>query len=161
ASLSGTGTVTIDAGSTLAVQGAVSSGQDIVFAGSGAELDLATPSAYSGTLTGFTSGDIIDLTSVVDVADSHVDMDYSTNLLTISEGGATYQIQFDQSEDFSGDFFHLTSHDGGTEITEDRIACYCRGTLIATENGEVPVEELVIGDKLLTVSGAARPIKWI
>jgi hypothetical protein len=40
-------------------------------------------------------------------------------------------------------------------------ACYCRGTLIGGEHGDVPVEALAIGDKVLTKSGALRPIKWI
>ena len=40
-------------------------------------------------------------------------------------------------------------------------ACYCVGTLIATENGNVPVEDLKIGDRLQTASGTLRPIKWI
>jgi len=33
--------------------------------------------------------------------------------------------------------------------------------LIATDRGEVAVEDLAIGDLLRTVSGALRPIKWI
>jgi hypothetical protein len=41
------------------------------------------------------------------------------------------------------------------------IACYCPGTLIQTEHGEVPIERLAIGDNVLTASGVARPIKWI
>ena len=41
------------------------------------------------------------------------------------------------------------------------IACYCPGTLIATERGEVPVERLAIGDRVAIRSGALRPIKWI
>ncbi len=41
------------------------------------------------------------------------------------------------------------------------VACYCRGTLIATADGEVPVETLAIGDEVMTASGALRPIKWI
>jgi hypothetical protein len=45
-------------------------------------------------------------------------------------------------------------------ITAD-VACYCRGTLILTERGEVPVEELAIGDRLVTVDLSAKPIRWI
>ena len=41
------------------------------------------------------------------------------------------------------------------------LACYCSGTLIATPSGEVAVEELAIGDRVLTVSGAARQVAWI
>ena len=39
--------------------------------------------------------------------------------------------------------------------------CFCRGTLILTERGERPVEELAIGDRLMTSSGAISPISWI
>jgi autotransporter passenger strand-loop-strand repeat protein len=39
--------------------------------------------------------------------------------------------------------------------------CYCPGTLILTERGEVPVETLAIGDKLMTKAAILRPIKWI
>jgi ELWxxDGT repeat protein len=48
---------------------------------------------------------------------------------------------------------------GGFEVLP--APCYCRGTLIAAETGEIPVEALKIGDKVLTASGAARPITWI
>ncbi|QDH16831.1 Hint domain-containing protein [Swingsia samuiensis] len=39
--------------------------------------------------------------------------------------------------------------------------CFCPGTLIATEEGETPIEELTIGDLVRTASGELRPIHWI
>ncbi len=39
--------------------------------------------------------------------------------------------------------------------------CYCRGTLILTDRGEVPVEQLGIGDRVVTLSGACTPVVWI
>jgi hypothetical protein len=47
----------------------------------------------------------------------------------------------------------------GTSITD--IACYARGTMIRTDRGEVPIEELSIGDRVVTLFGEARPIRWI
>jgi hypothetical protein len=41
------------------------------------------------------------------------------------------------------------------------VPCYCRGTLIVTERGEVAVEDLKLGNKLVTAAGALRSIKWI
>lgn len=40
-------------------------------------------------------------------------------------------------------------------------ACYCLGTLIRTECGEVAVEKLQIGDRVLTINGHLKPIRWI
>jgi len=41
------------------------------------------------------------------------------------------------------------------------IACYLRGTSILAEMGEVAIEELAIGDKVMTITGAPQPIRWI
>jgi hypothetical protein len=58
----------------------------------------------------------------------------------------------------------LTQIDAAVELAADAVAenpCYCRGTLIATGRGQERVENLKIGDRVLALSGAVRPIKWI
>ena len=39
--------------------------------------------------------------------------------------------------------------------------CFTAGTRIATPDGEVPVERLAIGARVLTAAGHAKPIRWI
>jgi hypothetical protein len=46
----------------------------------------------------------------------------------------------------------------GTDVF---VLCFCAGTTIATPSGEVPVEQLGVGDLVLTCSGAVRSITWI
>lgn len=41
------------------------------------------------------------------------------------------------------------------------IPCFAEGTLVATPEGERPVETLAEGDVVLTASGEARAIKWV
>ncbi len=41
------------------------------------------------------------------------------------------------------------------------LACYAEGTRIATPDGEVAIEQLKIGDVVLTASGGVRPVRWL
>ncbi len=66
--------------------------------------------------------------------------------------------------DFFDINFKLTDITAGqsTSFTETySTACYAPGTRIATPGGEVAVEDLQIGDLVATVSGLAKPVKWI
>ena len=83
-------------------------------------------------------------------------------MLQVTSGCASYSLKLDPHQVFSGEYFHLGADAGnGTDITENSTPCYCRGTLIRTEGGEVAVEDLAMGDRVVTVSGEAKPVKWI
>jgi len=41
------------------------------------------------------------------------------------------------------------------------VLCFCRGTMILTPEGEVPVERLAAGDQVVTAGGVIRPITWV
>ncbi len=106
------------------------------------------------------SGGSIDLNYLIYDAADTVDVT-SGGLLTVTSAGTPiYSLQL--AGDYTGDYFHTSADtDNSLILTEDTNPCYCPGTLIATDKGEVAVETLAIGDRLLTRSGEMRPIKWI
>lgn len=46
-------------------------------------------------------------------------------------------------------------------VTVAPVPCFCRGTLILTASGEVPIERLAVGNRVVTLSGLLTPIKWL
>ena len=72
--------------------------------------------------------------------------------------GSSTTTNFLLLDDSSASFFAL---DITTSVIDSDPACFARGTAIATDRGDVAVEDLSIGDLVLTSSGALRPIKWI
>jgi autotransporter-associated beta strand protein len=64
------------------------------------------------------------------------------------------------SHSFSTGSFFL-GQDASGDGTEIDPACFLEGTLIATTRGEVAVEALAIGDRVMTKDGVAKPIKWL
>lgn len=45
-------------------------------------------------------------------------------------------------------------------ITRPVVACFTPGTLIATPRGEVPVERLAVGDRVITRDDGLQEIRW-
>ncbi|MCG4254333.1 Hint domain-containing protein [Acetobacter senegalensis] len=84
------------------------------------------------------------------------DVLYSTNyvtnavsLLKINGHGSSFKLET------YGD------SDNQQYILEEGTPCYCRGTLIETDAGEVGVEALKIGDLVKTRFNGYQPIRWI
>ena len=69
--------------------------------------------------------------------------------------------------DYTGDqLVETLLYDGagtvtGADFTLTAVACYCPGTHIQTDRGEIAVDALAIGDIVVTASGSHRPIRWI
>ncbi len=91
-----------------------------------------------------------------------------TMLATFSGANGEFPLQT-LVADGAGNLFGTTSAGGSSnlgtvfEITDSgfAVACYCPGTLILTDAGEVPVEALQIGDHVITLGGRPKPVKWI
>ena len=43
----------------------------------------------------------------------------------------------------------------------DHVVCFARGTRLATETGEIAVEQLKIGDRVITADHGPREVRWI
>lgn len=180
---SGGGEIDLGGGATVEIGGAVASDVSFAFE-DGADNTLALGTVTSDAtpfLFGFTETNNLDLTSVkftggqpqlvetssplwwnasppyVGYVHSRPVLDYYT--LSIAEGGVTYTFNLDAATSGRG-FLAMPDASGeGTLIID--IACYRRGARIATARGEVAVEDLSVGDTVLTAGGGTRPIRWI
>ena len=107
-----------------------------------------------------TPSDVIDLTGVANANVTSTNLSGTT--ITVKEGATTVASLTLTSAPGAGVHVDWAKDAGtGTDIFLTTVACYCRGTLIRTASGEVAVEELAIGDRVMTLSGEAKPIRWI
>ena len=107
------------------------------------------------TISGFEqTSETIDLTAIG--TDGTISYSNSaTDRITVTGSLGSVTLQFD-----SIDGLAFTTAGDGTSGT-NLIACFCRGTLIQTTAGEVAVEDLAIGARVVTHFGEARNIRWI
>jgi hypothetical protein len=151
--LAGTGVVTIDAGSTLEVQGTVASGETVMFDGSGAYLHLDTPGSVAGSVTNFDVGETIDLKGVNPLSVLYVGglLSFTSDVLGLS---ASFALSLTNN---LGLVIASASADGAALS----VLCFCVNTRILTPSGERPVQELAVGDTVTTHRGTTRRIVWV
>jgi hypothetical protein len=151
-----TGHVTVAQGGMLSI-GAGLSGAGVTLDADSQMILANTATTATVTLAAETArlqtpGATIDLTGVTFSGESLVANRGTTSL--VKSGQTLLHIN-----NLSG--YKLTlgaDPSGGTQIT---VACYRRGTRIATPTGDMPIETLRIGDPVLTASGKAQPVHWI
>jgi Hint domain len=157
--VTGTGLMTIGSGGTLNLQSAVSSGQTIAFAAATGTLDLL-PSGFSGEILGFQAGDTIDLTGISTANSPSIS---NNNTLVVQTAGGAVALRLDPTRTYTADEFAIGNDSSPNHyniITTTQI-CFLPGTMIRTLRGEIPVENLEVGDFVRTVAGGKRPITWI
>jgi Hint domain len=150
---------------TLALGGALIGSDNIAFGDASDTLSLTTATSLSSfssasntiTLSGFVAGDVIHIGSgatVTKVVLSHP-TGSTTDVNVSLSGGGTAVFHLSSAE--TGLFANWTT----TDISLNANPCYLAGTRILTARGEVAVEELNVGDLLVTQAGEALPIRWI
>lgn len=82
--------------------------------------------------------------------------DQASNTLSVQEGSQSFSIGL--TGNYTGAVFSLNQY-GGRAV--DITFCFCRQTRIRTPQGDLEVENLGVGDFVITRSGRQRPITWI
>jgi T5SS/PEP-CTERM-associated repeat protein len=146
---------------TLEIYGAIGAGVDIAFSPSvGAEvgdLVLDAPTGNQGTITGFGIGNTIDVQGSL-YTDAVFTQGTSQTAGTLTLSGIGFApLTLAVEGNYGADSFVATPGTSDTIVT----LCFAAGTHVATPQGEVPIERLAVGDKALTLSGAARSIVWV
>ncbi|MGC9269385.1 Hint domain-containing protein [Acidiphilium sp.] len=154
---SNAGTVAISGGSVEFMS--VVTGPGIIdFTTTGGNLTLGVAQNLPDPVIDFAVGDTIVVdnftaatTAVTYVAGTGLELGNGTTVLTLAiDGNYT-----------TGDFT-VTDNYAGTEITlAQNPPCFAAGTRILTTAGEMPVEALTCGDRVILHGGGSAPIRWI
>jgi hypothetical protein len=115
-SLSGSGSVTIDAGATLYLDAIVS--QTITFAGVGAELEIET-SSFGGSIAGFAANEKLDVSTIAYGEHTTATYDAATHNLVVRDA-YDHSITLKLIGDYSDAHF-ITSSDGNGGTTVELV----------------------------------------
>ncbi|WP_417255709.1 Hint domain-containing protein [Celeribacter halophilus] len=116
-----------------------------------------TSGIYNTTVNGGNGGvdwDTLDLSELL--SDGWVVTSHVQNPDGDTGAGAGYNGQIELENTADG----TTANINYTNI-EEIIPCFTPGTLIATPKGEVPVETLNVGDRVITRDNGIQEIRWI
>jgi autotransporter passenger strand-loop-strand repeat protein len=141
------------------LSGAVVS-NEVAFAGSGGTLAIGANGSNGYVVSGFVTGDIVDLTNLPFDSGGTATL-AANNVLNVVEQSGSATLNLDPAQNFDGFVFGLTADSTGSGTVVAEEVCFCRGTLILTEQGERPIEELQVGDRVKTLAGNYRPVVWI
>ncbi len=154
---------TLEAGAFMALQSpkAVISG-GLTFSGA-ATLDITavTSSGFGGSagiISGWGAGDVIDETLTNPTSASLSTTTSGGNTIETITGGTYPDVFVFSSTAVGADIELVADGTGGVELA---FACIAAGTRVITENGPRVIESLQIGERVVTATGARRPVQWM
>ncbi len=141
-------------------------GDDALLGGSGDDVLLG--GAGNDTMTGGNDRDVfrdVNAGDVVDGSEGGDDFDTLELAGSAPEGGRL-EVTFDPTNPENGvvDYINADGSDAGQLVftnIERVVPCFTPGTLIATPQGERKVEELAVGDRIITRDNGMQAIRWI
>lgn len=74
-----------------------------------------------------------------------------------------HDIKYDPNDHESGTFTYVDDNGNAHTVSFseiEKIVCFARGTMIETPKGPVAIEDLDVGDEVLTRDNGVQPIRW-
>jgi Tol biopolymer transport system component len=151
----------------------------------GQSVDLTDPATLidlGGLLSGAAAAVLKMTNATVDAVSTQLSntTDPKTEFIDVTGGDIAAQVNgvdglSQANGDYAGAATNYVDTIGGADPSDDPIltgdstaldnyeqaACYRKGTLILTTRGEIAVENLAIGDFVITASGTSRPVQWL
>jgi hypothetical protein len=159
------GGILLEGSGTLELGGSISAGTGtITFDTNAATLRIDGATAPANVIAGFILGDKIDLSGIAFSAADTLDYTVATGILAIENGTTTVaQLGFGAGNAAVDDAFQITQETGGGTgiVVTNELPCFLAGTMILTDRGEVAVQDLAVGQNIITLSGEVKPIVWI
>ncbi len=157
----GNDTLNGDAGNDVLLDGA---GDDVAFGGSGN--DSFTSGSGADSLYGGADSDHFDGDLIGDVIDGGVGGDDNDTLDLRAYGKLNTNIIYDPQNSENGTVEFLDENGAVTGTMtftniENVIPCFTPGCMVLTDSGEISVQNLRVGDAVLTRDNGYQPIRWI
>ncbi|MEL6997149.1 MAG: Hint domain-containing protein [Pseudomonadota bacterium] len=146
-------------------------GNDTLTGGTGNDVFELSASGGDDTITDFSAGsDTFDTTALTDVGNALTNQDGIVTaeevVVTQPGGPGTDQLlSFPSGETVSVPDGTVNTFSTATQfaslVAMGVPPCFAPGTLIATSRGEVRVEDLRVGDMIMTARNGPQPLRWI
>jgi hypothetical protein len=149
------GTIVIGPAGTLVANAAIAADQTITY-DPGGLIELGQPGGFAATIAGFVPGDRIEILNNTAITGAS----YANGVISLT--AANNSVLATLAVPGLGNPAGLTVSSDGTNAYVSEVACFAEGTRLLGEGGEVAVEALRPGERLVGVLGRRlRPVRWV